>query len=93
MTRSLRVKVRTYVLRRGCTLAAPFAPPVPAFFSLTVDFSSPEPESDVEKWREDGARTLPGVVGRFCACASAGWPAAELLFELARKRDCEWLEK
>lgn len=66
---------------------------MPELFSFTEDFSSPEPESDVEKWREDGARARPGVVGGFCACVSDGWAVVVLLLELARKRDCEWLEK
>ena len=75
------------MLRRGCTLAVPLEPPGPAAFSLTWDFSSPEPESEVEKWREDGARTRPGVVGGFCACDSDVCPAAVLEFELDKKRD------
>ena len=74
-------------------LAVPFEPPETELFSFVDDFSSPDPESDVEKWREDGARTRPGVVGGFCACASDVWVAAALLLELAKKRDCEWLEK
>ena len=65
----------------------PFEPPDPAVFSFAWDFSSPEPESEVEKWREDGARTRPGVVGGFCGRVSDVWLAAELELELARKRD------
>lgn len=74
-------------------LAVPFGAPVPELFSFTDDFSSPEPESDVEKWREEGARTRPGVVGGLWVCASDVWVVVVPLLELARKRDCEWLEK
>lgn len=61
--RSPDTRVRTYVFRRGCTPAVPFIAPLPGPFSLFEDFSSPEPESEVEKCLEAGARTRPGVVG------------------------------
>jgi len=78
-------------------------PPLADNFSLPAGFSSPDElvESDVEKCFEDGARTRGGGCGGFAGFAVVGEALALLLpavcvcvvLELARKRDCEWLEK
>ena len=68
--------------------------------SFACAFSSPEDaESDVEKWRDDGARGRPDG-GGFWVVAPGGCVLAVVVvlvvfaaFELARKRDWEWLEK
>lgn len=80
-------RVRTYVFRRGCTPVAPFEVPFPGTFSLAEDFSSPEPDNDVEKCLDEGARTRPGVVG-FCGWVAGGCTefAAELAFVVASRR-------
>lgn len=59
--------VRTYVFLRGCTLAVPLDIPLPVTFSFVEVFSSPEPEIEVEKCFDEGARARPGVTG-FCVC-------------------------
>ncbi len=58
----LSLILRTYVFLRGCTPAVPFDMPFPDPLSLVDNFSSPEPESEVEKCLEEGALARPGVV-------------------------------
>ena len=52
----------------------PFEVTLPFPLSLLEDFSSPDPEREVEKWRDEGARTRFGVTG-LCVWAVAGWAA------------------
>ena len=54
--------LRTYVFLRGCTAAVPFDILFPDPLSLLDNFSSPEPESEVEKCLDEGALARPGVV-------------------------------
>lgn len=55
--------LRTYVFLRGCTPVVPFDMPFPGPLSLVDNFSSPEPESEVEKCLDEGALARPGVLG------------------------------
>jgi hypothetical protein len=75
--------------------------PFPEPLSLADDFSSAAVESDVEKCREEGARTRPGVAG-FCVCAAEGCAVAVVVeweeevvvvLVVESRRGWEWLEK
>lgn len=61
---------------------------MPFPFSLLKDFSSPEPESEVEKCLEEGALVLPGVVGAWTG-GVASWVVlvVELAFAAESRRD------